>query len=74
MVIILNKKKNQDCTNLSNDLTLERKDKKILKNSGYDFVPRFDHWTNTDEQKLKVKEIEEKTKNKSSGISTALII
>ena len=63
MVIILNKKKNQDCNNLSNDLTLERKDKKILKNSGYDFVPRFDHWTNTDEQKLKVKEIEEKTKN-----------
>lgn len=63
MVIILNKKKNQDCTNLSNDLTLERKDKKILRNSGYDFVPRFDHWTNTDDQKLKVKEIEEKTKN-----------
>ena len=63
VVIILNKKKNKDCTNLSNDLTLERKDKKILKNSGYDFVPRFDHWTNTDEQKLKVKEIEEKTKN-----------
>lgn len=63
MVIILNKKRNQDCTNLSNDLTLERKDKKILRNSGYDFVPRFDHWTNTDEQKLKVKEIEEKTKN-----------
>lgn len=63
MVIILNKKKNQDCTNLSNDLTLERKDKKILRNSGYDFVPRFDHWTNTDEQKLKVKEIEEKKKN-----------
>ena len=63
MVIILNKKKNQDCTNLSNDLTLERKDKKILRNSVYDFVPRFDHWTNTDEQKLRVKEIEEKTKN-----------
>ena len=62
-MIILNKKKNKDCTNLSNDLTLERKDKKILKNSGYDFVPRFDHLTNTDEQKLKVKEIEEKTKN-----------
>lgn len=62
-MIILNKKKNQDCTNLSNDLTLERKDKKILRNSGYDFVPRFDHWTNTDEQKLKVKEIEDKTKN-----------
>ena len=62
-MIILNKKKNQDCTNLSNDLTLERKDKKILRNSGYDFVPRFDHWTNTDEQKLKVKEIEEKTQN-----------
>lgn len=55
-------KKNKDCTNLSNDLTLERKDKKILKDSGYDFVPRFDHWTNTDEQKLKVKEIEKKTK------------
>lgn len=63
MVIILKKKETKDCVNLSDDLTLERKDKKILKNSGYDFVPRFDHWTNTDEQSIKVKEIESKTKN-----------
>ena len=40
----------------------KREDKKMLKDSGYDFVPRFDHWTNISEQKIKVKEIEKKTK------------
>ena len=58
----MNKNYNKNKVNLANDLEIERIDKKYLKNSGYDFVPRLDHWTNIDEQKLKVKEIEAKTK------------
>lgn len=58
----MNKNYNKNKVNLANDLETERIDKKYLKNSGYDFVPRLDHWTNIDEQKLKVKEIEDKTK------------
>jgi len=44
------------------NLNIERVDSKNLKDSLYDFVPRLDHWTNSDEQKIKVKEIEKKTK------------
>ena len=44
------------------NLEIERKDKKYMKKAGYDFVPRLDHWTNIDEQKIKVREIENKTK------------
>lgn len=52
----------KDKVDIGYNLDIERKDKKYLKNSGYDFVPRLDHWTNIDEQKIKVKEIEDKTK------------
>lgn len=58
-------KKNNDNKNkvdIMNNLEIERKDKKYMKNAGYDFVPRLDHWTNIDEQKIKVREIENKTK------------
>ena len=59
----MNKKNNnKDKVDLGANLEIERIDKKYLKNSGYDFVPRIDHWTNIDEQKIKVKEIEQKTK------------
>ena len=58
----MSKKNNKLKVNLDDDLEIERIDKKYLKNSGYDFVPRLDHWTNIDEQKIKVKEIEDKTK------------
>ena len=44
------------------NLEIERKDKKYMKNAGYDFVPRLEHWTNIYEQKIKVREIENKTK------------
>ena len=44
------------------NLELERKDSSQLKKQGYDFVPRIDHWTSIDEQKIKVEEIEKKTK------------
>ena len=47
---------------IMDNLEIERKDKKYMKNTGYDFVPRLDHWTNIDEQKVKVREIENKTK------------
>lgn len=53
---------NKDKIDIGYNLEIERKDKKDLKDSGYDFVPRLDHWTNIDEQKIKVKEIEDKTK------------
>ena len=56
------KKDNKNKVDIGYNLQLEKNDKKDLKNSGYDFVPRFDHWTNIDEQKIKVKEIENKTK------------
>lgn len=62
MVIILGKRNDKENIDISEDLTIEREDKKMLKDSGYDFVPRFDHWTNISEQKIKVKEIEKKTK------------
>lgn len=52
----------KDKVDIGYNLDIERKDKKYLKNSGYDFVPRLDHWTSIDEQKIKVKEIENKTK------------
>lgn len=55
-------KDNKDKIDIGYNLEIERKDKKDLKDSGYDFVPRLDHWTNIDEQKIKVKEIEDKTK------------
>lgn len=58
----MDKNSNKDKVNLGNELDLERIDKKYLKNSGYDFVPRLEKWTNIDEQKIKVKEIEYKTK------------
>lgn len=48
---------------LEYNLELERKDEHNTKKKGYDFVPRANHWTSIDEQKIKVREIEEKTKN-----------
>ena len=54
----MKKEKKINNLSISNDLEIERKDKKNLKNSGYDFVPRLDHWTSIDEQKIKVNEIE----------------
>ncbi len=54
--------KNKNKVDIMDNLEIERKDKKYMKNAGYDFVPRLEHWTNIDEQKIKVKEIENKTK------------
>ena len=52
----------KDKVSLKYNLELERKDAKNTKKKGYDFVPRSNHWTSIDEQKIKVREIEEKTK------------
>ncbi len=57
----MKEKDKKDKVDITDNLEIERKDKKYLKNSGYDFVPRLDHWTNIDEQKIKVREIEKKT-------------
>ncbi|MDO4282564.1 MAG: hypothetical protein Q4D02_02925 [Clostridia bacterium] len=56
------KRNNQGKVSLEYNLELERKDAQNTKKKGYDFVPRLDHWTSIDEQKIKVREIEEKTK------------
>lgn len=55
-------KKEKDKVEFKYNLELERKDSKELKKQGYDFVPRIEHWTSIDEQKIKVEEIEKKTK------------
>lgn len=47
---------------LSYNLELERKDSKNVCKKEYDFIPRSNHLTGIDEQKIKVREIEEKTK------------
>lgn len=52
----------KDKVSLEYNLELERKDEHNTKKKGYDFVPRSYHWTSVDEQKIKVKEIEDKTK------------
>lgn len=57
-----NNKESKDKIDLKYNLEIERKDSKELKKQGYDFVPRIDHWTSSDEQKIKVEEIEKKTK------------
>lgn len=44
------------------NLEIERKDKESIDEKGYDFVPRSVHALNIDEQKIKIREIEEKTK------------
>lgn len=54
--------RDKDKVSLKYNLELERKDAKNTKKKGYDFVPRSNHWTSIDEQKIKVREIEEKTK------------
>ena len=40
----------------------KKKYDKTIEKYGYDFVPRSNHWLSVDEQKIKVNEIEEKTK------------
>ena len=60
---VMKKDKNNNLqVDVLDNLKLEKVDQKKLKDSLYDFVPRLDHWTNSDEQIIKVKEIEKKTK------------
>ena len=56
------KKKGKSKVSLAYNLELERQNEHDIKKKGYDFVPRQYHWTSIEEQKLKVEEIEEKTK------------
>lgn len=57
-----NENKSKDKVSLEYNLEVEREDVKTAKKQGYDFVPRFNHWLSMDEQKIKVEEIEKKTK------------
>ena len=56
------KNKDKEKVDIASNLELERKEKNDMEKQGYDFVPRIDHWTSIDEQKIKVEEIEKKTK------------
>ena len=53
--------KSKNKVDIKDNLETERLDVAKYK-QGFDFVPRIDHWTSIDEQKLKVEEIEKKTK------------
>lgn len=57
-----NVKKNKNKVSLTYNLKIEELDKKNENNEGFDFIPKDYHWTNSSEQKIKVKEIEDKTK------------
>ena len=54
--------KNKNKVDLSYNLELERKDSKDVDKKEYDFIARSAHLTGIDEQKIKVREIEENTK------------
>ncbi|MCX8075380.1 MAG: hypothetical protein N2749_07360 [Clostridia bacterium] len=53
-----------DKVTMEPNLELERKQKSVEGNEQYNFVPSFNEWTSSDEQKSKVKEIENKTKKR----------
>lgn len=57
-----NKDKNKNKVSLAYNLKIDELDKKRENNEGFDFVPKDYHWTNISEQKVKVNEIEDKTK------------
>lgn len=57
-----NDKNKKDKVDLSYNLKIDELDKTKENYEGYDFVPKDHHWTNISEQKVKVEEIEEKTK------------
>ena len=56
------KDKKKDKVSLVYNLKIDELDKEKENNEGYDFVPKDYHWTNSSEQKIKVQEIEAKTK------------
>lgn len=58
----MDKRKEKNKVDLSYNLEIERKDKNDKSKDCYDFVVREYQWTNIDEQKIKTKEIEDKTK------------
>ncbi len=48
--------------NIVDNLQVEKKNYNYDKYQEDDFIPNDYHWTNIEEQKIKAKEIEEKTK------------
>ena len=57
-----NNREDKNKVSLAYNLRIDEQDKKGQNNEGYDFVPKQHHWTNLSEQKIKVEEIEDKTK------------
>lgn len=50
--------------NIEYELDMERKDAQNLSIDGYDFIYRLNNLVSLDEQKIKVEELENITKNK----------
>lgn len=57
-----NSKGNKNKVSLAYNLKIDELDRKRENNEGFDFIPKDYHWTNSSEQKIKVEEIEDKTK------------
>lgn len=55
-------KEAEEKVSLAYNLRVDELNKNSQSNEGFDFVPKDYHWTNLSEQKVKVKEIEDKTK------------
>lgn len=53
--------KNKEKVSLAYNMEIAKMDAQNNIKGGYDFVPKDYHWTNPDEQKIKTREIEEKT-------------
>ncbi|MEG2348375.1 MAG: hypothetical protein RSB67_01855 [Clostridia bacterium] len=49
---------------LDYNLEIGRLDEKLSKDSEYEFIPEFNHWLSSDEQKIKTDELEKITKEK----------
>lgn len=58
----MKKDKNKGKVNICDNIQIEREEDNYNKYKNNDFIPNDYHWTNIDEQKIKVKEIENKTK------------
>lgn len=58
----MKEKEDKNKISLVYNLKIDALDKEKENNEGYDFVPKGYHWTNLSEQKIKVEEIEDKTK------------
>ena len=60
----MKKNKKLKHNNISDDIEIERLEDSDYIQHNYDFIPRFDGWLSSQEQKIKAKKIEDITKEK----------